>query len=160
MHERDDPLWHYVNNRLPGPPCSRFLGSRCVEIDVERGTIAVEFAPKPECLNPAGGIAGGFIAQMLDSTIGPVVAITLDPGQFPTTVEFKVCFLRPTRLGKVIGRARIVHRGGSIVFAEGELRDPDNRLLATATETLRIVTMQNVELDFGQGVAEQKSLNV
>ena len=56
-------------------------------------------------------------------------------------------------LGKVIGRARIVHRGGSIVFAEGELRDPDNSLLATSTQTLRIVTIQNVELDFGQGTA-------
>jgi uncharacterized protein (TIGR00369 family) len=116
----------------------------------------VEFAPKPECLNPAGGIAGGFIAQMLDATIGPGVAITLEPGQFPTTVEFKVCFLRPVRLGTVIGRARIVHRGEAMVFAEGELRDPDNRLLATATATLRIVTISNVELDFGQGVAEHK----
>ena len=90
---------------------------------------------------------------MLDSTISPVVAITLEPGQFPTAAEFKVCFMRPTRLGKVIGRARIVHRGGSMVFAEGELRDPENRLLATSTQTLRIVTIQNVELDFGQGAA-------
>ena len=153
MHERDDPLWHYVNNRLPGPPCSRFLGWRCLELDIERGTIAVEFEPKPECLNPARGIAGGFIAHMLDSTISPVVAITLEPGQFPTAVEFKVCFIQPTRLGKVIGRARIVHRGGAMVFAEGELRDPENRLLATSTQTLRIVTLQNVELDLGQGAA-------
>jgi len=77
----------------------------------------------------------------------------LEPGQFPTAVEFKVCFIQPTRLGKVIGRARIVHRGGSMVFAEGELRDPDNRLLATSTHTSRIVTIQNVELDFGQDTA-------
>src|SRR6266700_3607870 len=96
MPERDDPLWHFVHNRLPGPPSSRFLGWRCVELDVARGTIAVEFAPKPACLNPAGGIAGG------------------------------------------------------------DLRDPDNRLLATATATLRIVTIPNVELDFGQGVASHK----
>ena len=122
MPERDDPLWHFVHNRLPGPPSARFLGWRCVELDVARGTIAVEFAPKPECLNPAGGIAGGFIAHMLDATMGPGVAITLAPGQFPTTVEFKVCFLRPVRLGTVIGRARIVHRGEARVFAEGELR--------------------------------------
>jgi uncharacterized protein (TIGR00369 family) len=113
----------------------------------------VEFAPPPECLNPARGIAGGFIAQMLDATIGPGVAITLAPGQFPTTVEFKVCFLRPIRLGTVIGRARVVHRGEAMVFAEGDLRDLDDRLLATATATLRIVTIPNLELDFGQGAA-------
>lgn len=153
MNERDDPLWHFVGNRLPGPPSSRFLGWRCVELDVERGTITVEFAPKAECLNPARGIAGGFIAEMLDQTVSPLVAVTLEPGQFPTAVEFKVSFFRPTRLGTVLGRARIVHRGASMVFAEGELRDPEGRTLATSTQTLRIVTIRDVELDFGQGAA-------
>ena len=48
MNERDDPLWHFVNNRLPGPPSAQFFGWGCIEFDVERGTIAVEFAPPPE----------------------------------------------------------------------------------------------------------------
>jgi Thioesterase superfamily len=74
----------------------------------------------------------------------------------PPPSSSRCAFLRPVRLGTVIGRARIVHRGEAMVFAEGELRDPDNRLLATATATLRIVTIPNVELDFGQGVAEHK----
>src|SRR4029453_15044005 len=155
MPERDDPLWRFVHNRLPGPPSSRFFGWRCVELDVAHGTIAVEYTPKPDCLNPAGGIAGGFIAHMLDATIGPAVAITLAPGQFPPTVEFKVCFLRPVRLGTVLGRARLVHRGEAMVFAQGELPDHPPRRLATDTATLRIVTIPNVELDFGQGATEQ-----
>src|SRR5215510_5095629 len=73
MPERDDPLWRFVHNRLPGLPSSRFFGWRCVELDVAHGTIAVEYTPKPDCLNPAGGIAEGFIAQMLDATMGPAV---------------------------------------------------------------------------------------
>lgn len=128
-----------------------------MEVDAERGTITVEFEPKPECLNPARGIAGGFIAEILDETISPAVGVTLEPGQFPTAVEFKVCFIRPARLGKLIGRARVVHRGGSMVFAEGELRDPENRLVATSTQTARIVTIENVELDFGQGAAQRSA---
>jgi hypothetical protein len=38
---------------------------------------------------------------------------------------------------------------------QSQLRDPDHRLLATATATLRIVTIPNVELDFGQGATAQ-----
>jgi hypothetical protein len=44
-----------------------------------------------------------------------------------------------------------------MVFAEGELRDPENRLVATSTQTARIVTIENVELDFGQGAAQRSA---
>jgi uncharacterized protein (TIGR00369 family) len=150
MKERDDPLWQFVTNRLPGPPSARFLRWKCLEFDPERGTVAVEFEPRPECLNPGRSIAGGFIAEMLDETASPAVGIMLEPGEFATAVEFKVSFIRPARLGKLIGRARVVHRGGSIVFVESELRTPDNQLIATSTQTVRIATLKNVELDFGQ----------
>jgi acyl-coenzyme A thioesterase PaaI-like protein len=33
----------------------------------------------------------------------------------------------------------VVHRGGSIAFLEGELRDPSEALLATASTTVKIV---------------------
>jgi len=115
--------------------------------------MTVEFQPKPEFLNPARGVGGGYLAAMLDETTSPAVKATLEPQQFPSAVEFKVNFIRPAPLGKLIGRARIVHRGGSIVFVEGELRTPDDQLIATSTQTIRIVTMEKIALDLGQGAA-------
>ncbi len=58
----DDPFWEMVEGRWLGPPCSRFFGWTCLEIDPDKGTITVAFDPQTECLNPAGGIAGGFLA--------------------------------------------------------------------------------------------------
>ena len=131
MHKRNgDPFWDWMEGRLPGPPSARHLGWKCLEVNPEQGTMTVEFQPKPEFLNPARGVGGGYLAAMLDETTSPAVKATLEPQQFPSAVEFKVNFIRPAPLGKLIGRARIVHRGGSIVFVEGELRTPDDQLIA------------------------------
>ncbi len=146
----DDPFWEMVAGRRLGPPCSRFFGWTCLDIDADKGMITVAFDPSPQCLNPAGGIAGGFLAEMLDETASPAVKATIKPEEFPTAIELKVNFIRPAALGRLIGRARVVHRGGSVVFVESELRTPDNKLIATSTQTVRIARIKNVLLDFGE----------
>ena len=60
-------------------PCAKTLGIEFVEIDGERGTVEVKFEAKPEFLNPAGNVQGGFLAAMLDDTMGP--ALTRDAGR-------------------------------------------------------------------------------
>jgi len=60
------------------------------------------------------------------------------PGEAPT-LELKVNFLRPASPGRITGTGRVVHRGGSIAFLAGELRDEEGEVLATATATARII---------------------
>jgi uncharacterized protein (TIGR00369 family) len=109
-------------------------------VDADAGTISVEFNPRADLRNSAGTIQGGFLAAMLDSTIGPALRATLAPGQRAPTVELKVSFIRPAQVGTLLGRGRVVHKGGSIAFLEGELRNPAGELVATATATARIVS--------------------
>jgi len=45
--------------------------------------------------NPMGNVQGGFLAAMLDDTLGPALAATLGDGEFAPTLELKVSFLRP-----------------------------------------------------------------
>ena len=71
--------------------------------------------------------------------MGPALVAALPGGQFVTTLELKVSFLRPARPGRITGTGRVVHRGGSIAFLAGELRDQAGELLATATATARII---------------------
>ncbi len=80
---------------------------------------------------------GGFLAAMLDDTLGPALATTLDPDQFAVTLDLNVSFLRPA--APATGTGRVVHRGGSIAFLAGELRDATGAVLATATATARII---------------------
>ena len=70
---------------------------------------------------------------MLYDTVGPALLATLEPDQFQTTLQLNVNFLRPVRPGRIVGRGRIVHRDGDMVFLEASLLDPDEEVIATAT---------------------------
>ena len=50
----------------------------------------------------------------------------------------KISFIRPAMPGTIFGNGRVVERGRSIAFLEGELRDAEGALLATGTSTFRI----------------------
>jgi uncharacterized protein (TIGR00369 family) len=137
--ERAGPFWDVVAGRADPPPAAKTLGWTLVTADPDRGTIEVAFEASAAFTNPLGVIQGGFLAAMLDDTLGPALVATLSPGQFAPTLELKVNFLRPARPGRLVGTGRIVHRGGTIAFLEGALRDAENQIVATATATARVV---------------------
>ncbi len=139
--ERTGPFWDFVAGRVAAPPAAQTLGWRLEEIDPDAGTAQIRFDARDEFTNPVGAVQGGFLAAMLDDTMGPALVATLEPDQFATTLELKVNFLRPARPGPIVGTARVVHRGGTIAFLAGELSDPDGRVLATATATARIIRL-------------------
>jgi acyl-coenzyme A thioesterase PaaI-like protein len=53
-------------------------------------------------------------------------------------LEIKVNFISPAKVGRVLGTGRIVSRGRSICFLEGQLHDDQGKLLATAMATSKI----------------------
>ena len=136
---RTGPFWDAIAGRVPGPPAAETLGWAIEEIDPAAGTIRVSFDARPAFRNPMGNIQGGFLAAMLDDTMGPALVATLEPGEFAPTLELKVNFLRPARPGRRIGTGRVGHRGGTVAFLAGDLSDVGGNLLATATATARIV---------------------
>lgn len=138
--KREGPFWDAMEGRIPPPPAAELLGFELLQIDPELGTILIQFDAKPEFANPMGVIQGGFLVAMLDDTLGPALVGTLEPGYFAPTIEIKANFLRSARTGgKLIAEGRVVSRGGTIAFLEGELRDQEGALLVTATATARIV---------------------
>ncbi|NJC72902.1 PaaI family thioesterase [Planosporangium thailandense] len=137
--ERVGPFWDVIAGRADPPPTAKTLGWKLVAIDPGSGTIEVAFEAPAAFTNPLGVIQGGFLAAMLDDTLGPALVATLPPGQFAPTLELKVNFLRPARPGRLVGTGRIVHRGGTIAFLEGSLRDAEDQIVATATATARVV---------------------
>ena len=51
---------------LPRPPCAELLGWEVVEARPADGWIRIRFEARPEFVNPAGFIQGGFLAAMGD----------------------------------------------------------------------------------------------
>jgi uncharacterized protein (TIGR00369 family) len=130
--DKDSPFWRLISGELPTPPCARTLGGSFRNIDPEAGTIETEFQASPEFLNPMGSIQGGFLAAMLDDTLGPALVATLPNGHFAPTVNLNVSFHRPAKVGLITGKGRVLKRGKEICSMTGELYQ-EGKLIASAT---------------------------
>ncbi|MEM8497450.1 MAG: PaaI family thioesterase [Pseudomonadota bacterium] len=139
MSSEEHPFWKAVRGEVELPPAAKLLGWRVLEAIPGGGKIKVQFEATPAFANPMGNIQGGFVSAMLDETVGPALATTLDIGEFAPTVELKTNFIRPCKPGTLIGTGWVVHRGSSLSFIQGELHDTELRLIATATATAKLV---------------------
>jgi uncharacterized protein (TIGR00369 family) len=96
----------------------------------------------PEFCHSEVIVQGGIVAAMLDSTMtcalfGHFLSAQPRRQVRPATLEFKVSFLKASRLGAfhAVGRARRV--GRTVAFIDGELFQQDV-LVATATMTSQL----------------------
>jgi uncharacterized protein (TIGR00369 family) len=141
MRGRSGPFWDGVEGRAPLPRAAATLGFEFVDADPDAGTIEVAFTATEDFVNPMGNVLGAFVAAMLYDTVGPALLATLEPDQFQTTLGINVSFLRPVRPGRLVGKGRVVHRDGDLVFLEASLTDPRGELIARATATARVIAL-------------------
>ena len=134
----DNFFWKMQRGELPPPNIGKTLGIEFSDIDIENGTLTANFTIGTEFTNPAGHVQGGIIAAMLDDTMGPALAILLDANQFAPTLNLNVSFIKAALPGRFKGKGKVVNKGRSICYLSGELFDPDNKLIATATATAKI----------------------
>ena len=132
--DKESFFWKIMAGELPPPRVAATLGIVFKAIDATLGTIEVEFEGKPEFTNPAGNIQGGFLAAMLDDTMGPALAATLFKGEFAPTLNLNVSFERRAKVGTLLGKGRVLQRGKEVCFLAGELFQ-DGELIASATAT-------------------------
>lgn len=130
-----------VFDRLPAPPCAKLLGWELLGEWPEEGRIEIAFHPTESMLNPRGTVQGGFVAAMLDDTMGPALVSMTGGTEVPASIDINVSFLKPVMPGRVIARGRVVGRGRNIAFLEAELFDDAGVLLARATSSARVMPL-------------------
>lgn len=130
-----DYMTAIADGTLPGPPIAAHFGLRWEHIG--HGEVVAVAEPDESLYNPIGMVHGGVAATMLDSVVGCAVHTTLPAGVGYSSVELKVSYLRAIHAGRGEIRAtgRVVKEGSRIAFAEGEIRDAEGKLLATASGT-------------------------
>lgn len=128
-------FWDAVEAGRSLCPAGELLGWKVIEVEPTQRTLRVRFEARPEFLNPAGVVQGGFLAAMLDETFSPALAACLQPGEFPLTLEMKISFIAPARIGTLIGEASVVSLGRSICFLEGKLSDLEGHVVAAGSAT-------------------------
>lgn len=147
MSEPESPFWAAARGEIPPPPAARLLGWKVLEAVPGSGRIRVQFEASPDFVNPTGNIQGGFLAAMLDDTLGPALATTFAPDEFAPTLELKVNFLQGAKPGTLFGTGEVVHRGKSVAFLAGELRDASDNIVATASATARLIRIKSDDFE-------------
>jgi uncharacterized protein (TIGR00369 family) len=118
------------------PTGSQTLGFRLVAVSQAQKSVEVEFDAKAELLlNPMKQIQGGYLCAMLDECMSVACMVASGMTHVAPTAEMKTTFFRPAMPGKIRGVGKVVRWGSRVAFTEGELFDPDGRLLAKGTGT-------------------------
>lgn len=130
-----------LDGTFPPAPLPTALGFRLSE--VSDGRARFEGTPSAGFLNPLGTVHGGWAASILDSALGCAVHSTCAAGETYTTLEIKVNLVRTMMpgVGPLVAEGRVRHRGGRTATAEGDLLDPDGRLVAHASTTCLIMPL-------------------
>jgi uncharacterized protein (TIGR00369 family) len=122
-----------VAEELPRPPVHHLTGIRLVE--VEEGN-AITVLPCSKWLSTsAGTVQGGFTAMLAESAMTSAAFSTAAPDTAVAPLDFKVNYLRPVfpDAEDLTARARILHRGRTLVVAAAELMNADGKQVALAT---------------------------
>jgi uncharacterized protein (TIGR00369 family) len=114
-------------------PFNRWFGLRC--LSREGGRASYEMLVTGRLLNQRGVAHGGAATSLLDTALGAAIVSALAPEEWCATLQISVQFRRPIRPGRVVGHGRLVQRGRSAAFAEGEIVDAGGAVLAVAQGT-------------------------
>jgi uncharacterized protein (TIGR00369 family) len=115
------------------PPFTSHLGIEVVRNDDGEIEIALEL--QPHHLNRRGVAHGGVITTMLDSALGAAVIASMPAEWWCATTSMATQFLDGVGQGRLTATGRLRRRGRHVAFAEGEVRSPRGRVVATATGT-------------------------
>lgn len=133
MSLTNEQIIERLNRKVP--PTGQLLGQRVLEVDRENGRVLMEFAAKPEFCNPMGNVQGGIIAAMLDDAAAVAALVKAEARIVLPTLEFKVSFLAPAKVGRLLAEGQCIRLGRTIAFLEAKLMDESRKVLAIMTST-------------------------
>jgi uncharacterized protein (TIGR00369 family) len=109
------------------------LGARVTE--AEPGRVVVELEAGPQHRHGGGVVQGGVITQIADAAMGMSLGTLQEDGQWNTTIELKINFVRPVISGRIRAVGRVVEMKRTLMFGEADVLDEQDRLVARASST-------------------------
>ncbi len=107
--------------RLTPTPYGRHLGLQVLGADRGIATVRLELAE--HICNRRGVAHGGALASLLDSALGAAVISAIKPHEWCGTLQLSIQYSDPARRGPLLANGRVVRRGRTVAFAEGEVVD-------------------------------------
>src|SRR3954469_13086504 len=122
-----------IDEELPRPPIHHLTGLRAIEASAGEAVVVL---PCSKWLSTsAGTIQGGFTAMLAESAMTSAAFSTAAPDTAVAPLDFKVNYLRPVFPdgNDLTARARILHRGRTLLVAAAEITNAEGKTVALAT---------------------------
>jgi acyl-coenzyme A thioesterase PaaI-like protein len=113
------------------PPVFAAMQGQFLEMDLDSGTVTVQFPVLESYLNPYGTMQGGMIAAAVDNTLGPLSVLVAPPN---VTRRLEMAYSRPITpdLGRITVTGRLLKQEGRWLFFRADVYDADGKRLARA----------------------------
>lgn len=122
----------------------KLLGKR-IEV-IKAGEIRYSLTVRKEHQALPNVAHGGLVAGLMDGVLGAAALTSVAAeDKFISTVEFKIHFFKPLKVGeKLIGTGRVISRGKRILISEGEIHSK-GELVAKGIGTFNAYPASKVE---------------
>jgi 5-carboxymethyl-2-hydroxymuconate isomerase len=118
---------------MSAPPFNQYLGVRVIRMEGGDAEASIDLAPHHT--NNRGVAHGGVVSSLLDSAMGAAVISAIPKEWWCATTGLSIQFVAGAHEGTLTATGRVVRRGRSIAFVQGEAHDAKGRLVATAQGT-------------------------
>jgi uncharacterized protein (TIGR00369 family) len=135
-------------------PTTALLGLYLEALDSAAGTTRFRMDVTPQFCNPMGSLQGGIATTALDDAAATAVIAKSRRRVGVPTIEFKVSFFGPAKMGQTVWfEGRVLKYGRSIVFAEADMVDAAGKLLARMSTSVMVVDVEGPGL-FADGAGK------
>lgn len=125
---------------LTDQPFARLLGIEA--LDSGAGWIEVGLNITSRHTQHDGIVHGGAVATLADTAVALAALTLVKPGERVVTIEFKINFLRPATVGRLVCRGDVLRPGRNVSVSEAEIfavQDGMRTLIAKAMATIAIL---------------------
>ena len=115
-----------------------YVGAQVDETDDGRSVVTLQAGQNH--VNRHGTVHGGAVATLVDAAMGAAVSSKFDGEEAPVTIEMKVTYLEPAKLGQLTARAEVRRAGKRITIVETEVLGEDGEMVAHGIGTFTTVS--------------------
>lgn len=123
----------YAESVFCSMPLIGSLGFRLDELELDSAVVSVDV--RDELKQPGGLLHGGVTATLIDTAMAFAVRTRVEPTTPTATIDLTIHYIRPITAGRAVCTAMVVRAGRRIFTVSAEVKNDDDKLIATAIST-------------------------
>ncbi len=134
-----------VRSMINSIPYYKTLSMQLENVGESGSSLRIKLGDKHK--NLWGSVHGGVAASLVDTACGLSVIPFLKDGETMVTAVMQIQYFVPVHVGSgdLIGRGKVINRGGHLISAEAEILNEEEKLVAKGGSIVRVFQNHTLE---------------